>query len=172
MITHQELLDTFEYNPITGLLHRHMKSGALKEVGYDSGRVYLQVTFNNKKYLLHRFVWMYVHGIMPSGEIDHINHDRGDNRMVNLRVVTPSENQRNMSLRVDNSSGTTGVYFHKATGKWRAQIRIGRKIIGFGAFHDKDDAVAARKTAEVKYGFHENHGLAISNHKTRLNESK
>lgn len=116
--------------------------------GYRIGAIH------GTNYLAHRVVWKMVHGADPSGEIDHINGDRADNHIDNLRDVSKSGNQRNAARRKDNQSGTTGVYWHKVAGKWAATI--GNKSIGI--FDSKDEAIFARTTAQEMAGYHENHG--------------
>ena len=105
----------------------------------------------------HRVVWAVSHGFWPS-LIDHINGDRSDNRIGNLREVSQSENMRNASLSVRNKTGQVGVFFDKARGKWAASIRAEGKSINLGRFDLISDAIYARKSAEALYGFHENHG--------------
>lgn len=102
----------------------------------------------------HRMVWALHHGEWPSHQIDHINHVRSDNRIINLRVVTQSENGRNMTRSKRNKSGVTGVFWVEERQKWLARIK--NKHVGI--FTNKSDAIAARKAAEKKYGFHPNHG--------------
>lgn len=119
---------------------------------------YFVIRFKGRKYMAHILAWLYHYGEWPSGEIDHINHNRLDNRISNLRVVSRAENGRNQSICSRNKSGVCGVYMNKSMGKWHAQIRVDGKAIHIGYFDDINDAAAARKKAEEKYGFHENHG--------------
>lgn len=89
-------------------------------------------------------------------DIDHIVHpDRNgnkiDNRKSNLRFVNDSLNSQNRTRRSDNTSGCTGVYYNKRDNKWIANICIEKKRIVLGAFNNKDDAIKARKDAEIKY---------------------
>lgn len=111
----------------------------------------------NKAYKAHRVAWALYNGEWPAQEIDHINHVPDDNRIVNLRCVTGKENCRNLPKRAYNNSGVTGVGWHKSAQKWRARIRA-EKEIHLGLFANIEDAIAARKAAEVKYGYHPNHG--------------
>lgn len=83
--------------------------------------------------------------------IDHISHDKMDNRRANLRKCTNAQNIRNGSLSKNNTSGVTGVYFDNNRGKWHAQIRVDRKAIFLGRFDSFDEAVAARREAEKVY---------------------
>lgn len=102
-----------------------------------------------KKLSLHRLITNCPKGLMP----DHIHgrETRFDNRKSNLRVVNDSKNQMNTSLSSNNTSGVTGVTWHKGKNKWTAQITINRKQISLGSFNNFDDAVKARKKAEEKY---------------------
>tara|TARA_R100001230_G_C5689678_1_gene202493 strand:- start:3336 stop:3875 length:540 start_codon:yes stop_codon:yes gene_type:complete len=102
----------------------------------------------------HRVVWALAYGAWPEKFIDHINHDRADNRLSNLRLVSNQENCRNQRLGKSNVSGSVGVYWVPAENKWKA--KIGHDHLG--TFSSKSDAIAARKKAEASYGFHINHG--------------
>lgn len=150
----------FEYK--TGKLYWKVtrgKSRAGNEAGYITTNGYMIIGLACKNYLAHRIVWEMHNGPIPEGmEIDHINHNRIDNRIENLRIVTKQCNLRNQSIRVNNTSGVTGVSWDKSVGKWHSQIKVASKSISLGVFVDFNDAVAARKEAERKYGFHENHG--------------
>ena len=84
-------------------------------------------------------------------DVDHINHNTKDNRKSNLRVVTRSQNNMNRSLQSNNTSGVTGVCFDKRLGKWSARITVNKQTINLGLFVDFNEAVDARKCAEIKY---------------------
>lgn len=122
--------------------------------GYRVGAIFGQ------KLYAHRVAWVCEHGDWPNEQIDHINGDRGDNRMVNLREATHQENARNISLRSDNSSGFVGVYRDKRRNDWYAQIKVEGSTLNLGRFKNKESAVAARKAADKRYGYHPNHGRA------------
>lgn len=122
---------------------------------------YLQCGLSGKSYLAHRIAWAIFFGTWPDGEIDHINGNRTDNRIKNLRAVSSSENSKNSSVPRTNTSGVVGVYWNTRDARWLAQIKVSRKQIYLGQFRDFDDAVKARKEAEKKYGFHPNHGKFI-----------
>ncbi len=115
--------------------------------GYRCGRLF------NRQIKAHRAIWALANGEWPEA-IDHINGDRSDNRLTNLRCVTTAENNRNMRRRSDNSSGVTGIYWDKPKEMWTAHV-CGQHLGRFAKFAD---AVSARKQAELKFGFHENHG--------------
>lgn len=120
--------------------------------GYRTGAIF------HRNYLAHRVIWLLCYGKWPTGEIDHINGDRSDNRLVNLRDVTAAVNSLNKCILSNNTSGVVGVMLFKATGRWQAQIKKGGIKIHLGYFKDFEDAVNARRTAEMKLGFHPNHG--------------
>ncbi len=84
-------------------------------------------------------------------EIDHINHNKADNRKENLRQVTRSQNNMNHGIKRSNTSGNTGIYWHAKAKKWCANIRVDSKSIYLGLYIDKEDAIKARKKAEEKY---------------------
>jgi len=89
---------------------------------------YLYVRINGSNYIAHRLAWLFATGRVPGQMIDHINGVKTDNRFANLRDESPAVNSQNVrGLRVNNSSGFHGVYFHKASGKWMSQIRVQEK---------------------------------------------
>jgi hypothetical protein len=106
----------------------------------------------------HRVIWAMHNGSWPNGQIDHINGDRSDNRLENLRVVSNQGNSRNRKRRIDNVSGVTGVRWDKKGRKWGAQIMADNKRVSIGFYDDFAEAVAARKAAEAELNYHENHG--------------
>jgi len=125
--------------------------------GKQSGG-YLHITIGNNKYLSHRLIFLYMEGLLPEEEVDHINHNRADNRWINLRKISKKENAKNKRPSSRNLSGICGVHYIKATSNWIAVIGINRKYIHLGTFSSKEEAISARHAAEVKYGFHKNHG--------------
>ena len=127
-----------------------------------NGSGYLRVRHNGTCYYAHRMVWAHYYGSWPKKKIDHINGDREDNRISNLRDVTQRDNLRNQTMRKTNTSGFMGVHWNKALNKWRATIQIDRIKLHLGYFDDIEDAAKARAEAEVKYGFHSNHGKVMT----------
>ena len=118
---------------------------------------YLTGGIMGKTYYAHRVIWELVFGEDPD-QIDHINGDKTDNRLCNLRSVTNAENQKNASLSKNNTSGVCGVYRHSRLPKWIANIVVNGKTKYLGSFAEFDAAVECRRKAEKKYGFHKNHG--------------
>lgn len=108
---------------------------------------YVQKRFSAGVVELHRFLMN-----APKGKyVDHINHNTLDNRRSNLRIVSNSTNLRNGNLRKNNKSGHPGVSYDKSRNKWYARIKVMYKEIHLGRFPTIDDAVNARKLAEIKY---------------------
>ncbi len=149
-LTQEHLKELFEYDKDTGAFK-------LKEAGKVSAQGYVVIWIEGKKYLAHRLTFLYMTGELPEHHVDHINHDRSDNRWCNLREVTNAENLKNLKKLSRNTSGITGVSFLKNTGKWRAQIST-QKIVHLGTFTSKEDAARAYEEAKIKHGFHPNHG--------------
>lgn len=162
MITQNEVREIFNYDENTGAFTWKIRRANCIKVGTQAGSYhqgYRRVELNNKGYLVHRLIWLYVYGYFPENEIDHINHIRDDNRLCNLREVTKSENAKNQSKHSTNKSGHLGVHWHKHQAKWCANITYNGKVISLGYYHNKEDAINARVKAEILYGFHQNHGV-------------
>lgn len=106
----------------------------------------------------YRVIFALVNGRWPKHQIDHINGNRSDDRPGNLREATPTENMRNRKKQKNNSSGVCGVSFHVGRQKYEARIRADGVRKHLGMFRTLNEAVSARKAAERKYGYHQNHG--------------
>lgn len=120
----------------------------------------LQLNIFGKRFKLHRVIWAFCTGRWPEGDVDHIDGDPQNNRIQNLRDVPHAENQKNLKLNRNNKSGVTGVAFLARTGRWKAVIQSEGKAHHLGYFGTKSEAIAARKAAEKRFNFHENHGRA------------
>lgn len=108
--------------------------------------------------LAHRVAFAVHHGRWPEAEVDHINGDRRDNRISNLREASRSDQVRNMPLSRVNKSGRVGVFWITRLSRWGASIQV-RGVSHWLGYHDSfEAAVAAREAAEKEHGFHENHG--------------
>jgi len=139
MLTKEYLHEIFEYR--NGELywknHRYKnfngkKAGTLHHTGY------WHIKTKNKVYLAHRLIYLYHHGFLPNYglELDHINRNRTDNRIENLRVVTKSENERNKLT----TSKIYGITWHKKNKKWQVQLRINGKQKYLGVYNSLDIA--------------------------------
>jgi hypothetical protein len=113
-------------------------------------RVYFSAVINKKHTKLHRFLLNQLE-FNKKNLIDHINADSCDNRKGNLRVCTSSQNVINVGRKINNTSGVTGVIWDKESGKWMSYISINRKQKKLGRFYDFEDAVNARKKAEINF---------------------
>lgn len=174
-LTQEHLNEMFFYDPDTGVLTwkirpshhfpdlRSFKTMNAKLAGKEAGAVvsgYRLINHKGTPHKAHRLIWIMVHGcIDDSLSIDHIDGNGLNNRISNLRLVSHKENLKNQRLRSSNTSGVTGVSFVKARGLWEAHIGGGNgKKKSLGHFASKADAIAARKKAEIKLGYHKNHG--------------
>lgn len=154
----QILLKMFAYDRETGEVFRHSSGRVITS---RQRRGYIIVCINTRAHLLHRVIWKMMTGEDP-GTMDHIDGIRDNNRWGNLRSVTLRENSRNMRRPSTNTSGVVGVGWNRRLGKWVVQIgetRDGVRLSAHvGCFHSFDDAVGARKRAELERGFHPNCG--------------
>ena len=158
----RELLD---YDPETGVLRWKKSRGGSALSGSVagstmrvSGKSYRYLSIDGHKFLSHRVIWLMCSGIYPEMEIDHIDGDGLNNRISNLRHVSHSENQKNSRKQSNNTSGVSGVHWNKTANMWQARIKVNGKTLSIGYYKDIIAASNARKAAEKKYGFHQNHG--------------
>lgn len=140
-------MEALAYNSETGQLTWKATRGPLAQAGAVAGRVtkggYRHLTFDGKRYFAHRMAWLIVHGCLPSGDIDHINGVRDDNRIANLRDVSRAVNMQNQrNARSNNySSGLLGVTWNR--GRWTSQIQVDGKSRNLGRFDSKEEAYVA-----------------------------
>lgn len=158
-LTQARVRELFGYNSDTGEFVRLNsiqggKSGLIR----TKRRGYLSVKIDYVMYSVHRVIWLWMTGAFPKDQIDHINHIRDDNRWVNLREATQRENASNVSKSKRNRSGVVGVAWH--VGKWRVKIHFNGKDIYLGRYSSLSEAAKVRKCADVKYGYHKNHGAS------------
>jgi len=176
LVSPADLRKLLDYNPATGVLvwrarpielferrrlglawnTRYAGRPALNQIdqgGYRHGTIF------GRKVYAHRAALALVNGYWPN-KVDHINGDRADNRIENLRDVDHTTNLRNAKLRRDNSSGVCGVFWNTRDGRWEAKIKVNQRDVPLGQFDDIEEAALARKRAEARHGFHENHGRA------------
>lgn len=160
-LTQEELKSILHYNPKTGIFTRKISAGGRK-VGSIAGRPnnidYIRIGINGTDYLAHRLAFLYMTGSFPKDQVDHTNQKRSDNRFDNLSECSNQENGMNCQLSKNNTSGFNGVCFDVPRNKWQAQIMVDGKSKHLGRFQGFEEAVSARKKANIKYGFHKNHG--------------
>lgn len=150
------------YEPDTGRFFYKIASENVK-VGQEAGWVertgYRRIRVKGEPIIASRLAWFYVNGKWPSALIDHINGDRSDNRIENLRDVTFKDNMRNRRLRADNTTGFCGVrknlkgkkFRGFATGERRESVRT-------GSYDSPEEAYAELRARISTHGYHENHG--------------
>jgi HNH endonuclease/AP2 domain len=168
MIDQKTLLSLVSYDPETGefiWLPREQVTWQIKvwntkhagkKAGSVNNRGYLCIKLGKRTYKAHRVAWLYVFGKFPESEIDHINRNKLDNRIVNLRVATRSQNVLNTSLKKTNKSGLRGISWYKRGNKWQVQISVGGRsadkiVLHIGYFHDIEQAKKAYNEAHVRY---------------------
>lgn len=143
LISLDEARQHFSYDPSSGKLfwtRASDPSRAGREAGSVGSRGYRHVLFRRRIYKAHRLIWLLVFGEWPNGQIDHVNRDRLDNRIVNLRVATPSLNSFNARPRT-NKTGVRGVYSKR--GKWFAKCS-GQHLGTFETIAEADSAYRTR----------------------------
>lgn len=152
-VTHEQLISPVYYEEISGLFFRSSSKGGVS-VGSLAGGLhangYLMMNIAKRKVLAHRMTWLWCYGWLPECEIDHINGNKLDNRISNLRLASRCENQMNVPITSANTSGIKGVCYNKSAGKWQAQIQANNKRFYLGLFSSKDDAALAYLSAEKK----------------------
>jgi hypothetical protein len=162
-LTQERLQELFNYNSDTGIVTTKLvRPGSNSFIGKPVGTVtpnrYLCVRVDNRNYQLHTLIWLLTHGKFPNEDIDHIDGNRRNNILSNLRAVSRQDNLKNIAKHRDNTSGILGVSWDKTRNKWKASIYANGKQILLGRYTSKEEASIVRKKADILYGFHPNHG--------------
>jgi hypothetical protein len=157
MLTQKELKSQLHYNPDTGLFIRNKalcNSVKIGDVaGAPDGKGYLRISVNMKRHKAHRLAWLYMTGELPKNQIDHINGVKNDNRFINLREATNSQNKSNSGLYVNNKSGYKGVSWYKKYKKWVSHVSVNGKRKTLGYFDNAIDAsIAYENFAKQHHG--------------------
>lgn len=148
-----ELRRIITYIPVTGELRWNVRVPGAVDVGDVAGAVspygYTVIRINKKLFFAHRLAWLLTHGQWPTGQIDHRNGDRRDNRIDNLREVTQTVNSQNTRrARSDNSCGLLGVVWRPKHQRYAAYIVAGGKQRFLGHHDQAEDAHAAYVAAK------------------------
>lgn len=149
-LTHERLVEILDYNPETGVFVWKRDWLAGRVAGWTLSTGYRCIKIDREDILAHRLAYFYVHRVWPE-YCDHINMDRRDNRIVNLRSGDNSQSNANKGPYKNNTSGRKGVVFYKPYGKWMARITVRGREIFLGYFVNIDDAASAYAAAAVKY---------------------
>ena len=145
----ERLKELLDYDPITGVFTWKVYRAENAKAGFVAGSInaigYRSILVDRRLFLAHRLAWIFCHGLIPEGMcIDHINGQKVDNRLANLRLATTAQNMSNRFRCNSNSaSGIRGVSLSKRSQKWRAVIMHLGKQISAGHFASKEEAARA-----------------------------
>ena len=146
-LTVEELKKHLTYNPETGLLTWN-KNG--KTAGSYKKGGYISICINKRFYQAHRLAWLYTHGEWPNGVIDHINMDKHDNRLKNLRDITHAENLQNSRSHSGSIYGK-GIFWCKLCKRWRVKIKFNGELVTSKYFVSINDAQSYAIETYKKY---------------------
>jgi hypothetical protein len=159
-LSHEYLTKVLEYEPESGVFIWKIRASQAVKPGDIAGSVnkngYLFIKVGKYIYRAHRLAWFYFYGQWPPIEnyqIDHIDGNRLNNSIKNLRLASNAKNARNHKLYSHNTSGVSGVHFAEASNKWKATIRYNGRNIHLGYYASFEDAVNARIVAEKELGY-------------------
>jgi hypothetical protein len=147
MITQEEFKRRFHYNPETGLFTRLISNNGKHKAGGINSGGYIHIKIMGQMFKAHRLAFLYMNGEFPKNQVDHINGVPSDNRWVNLREATFSQNMHNSKSR--RNDGMKGVFASRR--RWGAQIQINKVRVYLGHFLTKEDAHAAYCEAAMEY---------------------
>ena len=140
ILTAASLREQLTYDSLTGVFTRALLNGKVKVSGTIDLKGYRLIFVNGTSHKAHRLAWLYVYGEWPSMALDHINCIRDDNRIANLRQVTPQQNQFNRLPRSDSKSGLKGVAWAKDRGAWLACTRVDGRHKHIGTYATPEQA--------------------------------
>jgi hypothetical protein len=144
-----------DYESETGIFRWKVRTSLRIHAGDIAGAVdkkgYIQIGIDGSRFAAHRLAWVFIHGCQPPNQIDHIDLNKSNNRSVNLREATNSQNQANQRLSSRNTSGFKGVYWSEISGRWISKICVNGSDIYLGCFGTPEDAHARYVEASGKY---------------------
>lgn len=147
VLTQEILKSLLGYDPDTGVFRWKIKANSTLKPGAIAGcrcpQGYWVIRVFGKNMKAHRLAWLYVYGYLPK-RIDHIDRNRSNNAIANLRTVTAAQNSANRAARSANQSGYVGVYWNKLAKKWQARVFIKGKTHYIGIFDSADEAARLR----------------------------
>lgn len=171
-LTAERLRAALDYNPETGeFIWRNPEGHNKRFKGHKCSFIdawgYGAIHIAGKLYKSHRLAWLYVHGVWPKRFLDHINGNRADNRICNLREASDKQNAWNTRRPTTNISGIKGVSWDEKNEQWRASIGVNGKSINLGRYDCKEDAARAyRKAATQHFGEYANFDRADNHTRT------
>lgn len=155
-LTHDRVREVFDYHQDGYLVWKKKRPGIKKSLiaaSFDKSTGYVRCYVDGKHYRAHRLIWFWHYAEWPLFDIDHIDNDKTNNRIENLRIANDSQNCANVGLSKRNKSGYKGVCWNEWNKKWCASIRINKKLKHLGYFVDaKDAAIEYDKAAKKLKG--------------------
>lgn len=152
-ISHDRLTFVLDYNPDDGQFRWRNPTHSKYKVGDIAGSQHIQgyygIKIDRVFYRRCRLAWFFVHREWPRHQLDHINRDKSDDRLANLRECTNAQNQWNTISKVNSKLGTKNVHFSKRLGKYVADIRVNGRTKHLGCFDTLAEAIASRNTAAM-----------------------
>jgi hypothetical protein len=160
MITQDKLKEYFNYNDGQLIWKKqpstHIKVGDI--AGNTNNRGYIQIKFLCNRFYAHRLIFFMFNGYFPQ-EVDHIDGNKTNNKIENLRQATPAQNRQNRGISKNNTSGIKGVSWSKKENKWIAQCQVNKKNHFLGRYNDIELAKKAvqqfRNQHHREYARHE-----------------
>lgn len=154
LLTQEYLKSILDYDLDTGIFTWKVKKSQVAKAGDVAGweyNGYREIEIDNKKYKAHRLAWLYVHGEMPKNLIDHIDNNRSNNKISNLREATYQTNSENYKTPKTNKSGVKNVSWYKKLNKWVVSISVEKTKKTIGYFDDLEFAELVAIEARNKY---------------------
>lgn len=155
-LSQNRLKELLHYDPDTGIWNwlrkngtKRPQAGNISNQGRSAG--YRRITIDGKSYYSSHLVYLYMTGEFPTGEVDHIDRNRNNDKWNNLRITNHIKNCQNRGIRNDNTSGCSGVSYNRQSKKWKADITVDNKRIYLGKFQTLQEAIEARTFAEKTY---------------------
>ena len=154
-LTQQRLKEVVTFDDTTGIFIRKLKAKRAvigRTLGYKKSNGYIALSIDGQKYFAHRLAWLYVYGEFPKNDIDHIDGNRTNNKIENLRDVPRTENLQNIKIAKSHnkSTGILGAYLH-TSGKFMSRIKVNKKDIYLGLFESAEQANQAYLKAKQQF---------------------
>lgn len=156
MLTQERLREVVHYDPATGEFvwigtRRGWARPGLLAGCVDPRTGYISISVDGQRYRAHRLAWLYVYGVWPQQQIDHINGVTGDNRIANLREATPAQNAWNRTRMAMARSGLRGAVWNKSCRRWQASLKVAGNMLYLGVFDTPEAAHIAYEAARARH---------------------